>query len=97
MQEPIDLDEIRKKLKQNNLPPHLIDNFKALNKTQEEELRKQELALEEDERLKRAETKNSATHKDDDIQNEDDFDLSDLIEKEGWMRPAFRLLRAPFA
>ena len=32
--------------------------------------------------MKRAETKNSATHKDDDIQNEDDFDLSDLIEKE---------------
>ena len=82
MQEPIDLDEIRQKLKQNNLPQHLIDNFKALNKTQEEEFRKLELALEEDERLKIAETKNSSTSKDDEIQNDDDLDLSDLIEEE---------------
>ena len=50
MEEPVDLKRIREKLRQNNLPPSLIDNFKALHKAQEERTREAELIEEEETR-----------------------------------------------
>ena len=46
MGEPIDIDNIEKKLIENNIPADLIENFDALYKMQEEAQRRTQLAKE---------------------------------------------------
>ena len=63
MEEPIDLKRIREKLIQNNLPPSLIDNFKALHKAQEERAREAELIEEEETRRIRDQGQDNSNEK----------------------------------
>ncbi len=51
MADPIDLQIIREKLIQNNLPAELINNFKSLQKSQVEEVRRAELEFQKEQHL----------------------------------------------
>ncbi|MDB2469715.1 DUF3883 domain-containing protein [Alphaproteobacteria bacterium] len=63
MADPIDLPTIREKLTQNNLPAGLIDNFKALHKSQEEEARRAELEFQQEQNAKPIELKKKVREK----------------------------------